>query len=94
MEWLEPLWKELKNLLVPLCLAAAVAFYGFVAPSPAFLIAGAWALVVTVAMAVLRGLSPERTRKGDDEMPREMWARACGFRLEGLSDLAPTCPRP
>ncbi len=60
MEWLEPLWKELKNLLVPLCLAATVAIYGFVAPSPAFFIAGGWALVVTVALAVFRSLPRER----------------------------------
>ena len=59
----EPLLKELKNLLVPLGLAATVTFYGFVAPNPAFLIAGVWALVVTVAMAVFRSLS----KKGDDE---------------------------
>lgn len=52
----DPLWKELKNLLVPLCLAAMVTFYGFVTPSPPFLIAGVWALVVTVALAVIRSL--------------------------------------
>lgn len=56
----EPLWKELKNLIVPLCLAAMVTFYGFGAPSPAFFIAGVWALVVTVALAVIRSLHKER----------------------------------
>lgn len=59
MEWL-PLQKELKNFFVPLCLAAAVTLYGFVAPNPPFFIAGIWALVVTVALAVLRSLPREK----------------------------------
>lgn len=56
----EPLLKEIKNLAVPLGLAATLTFYGFVAPSPPFLIAGIWALVVTVALAVLRSLPKEK----------------------------------
>ena len=59
MEW-QPLIKELKNLVVPFCLAATVAGYGLAAPSPPFLIAGAWALVVTVAIAVFRSLPREK----------------------------------
>ena len=51
-----PLWKELRGLLVPLGLAAMMTFYGYSAPSPAIFIAGMWALVVTVAMAVFRSL--------------------------------------
>ena len=64
----EPLLEELKGLLVPLGLAAMVTFYGFVAPNPPILIAGIWALVVTVAMAVFRSFR----KKGDDEKPEEM----------------------
>lgn len=59
-----PLLKEFMNVLVPLGLAAMVTFYGFVAPNPPFFIAGVWALVVTVAMAVFRSLRQEK--KGDD----------------------------
>ena len=59
MEWV-PLIKELKNLILPFCLAAMVTIYGFVAPNPPFFIAGIWALVVTVALAVLRSLPRER----------------------------------
>lgn len=54
MEWFQPPWKELHNLLLALGLGAAVALYGLAAPSLAFLIAGAWALLVTVAIAVIR----------------------------------------
>lgn len=63
MGWMgmfEPLWKEIKNLLVPFGLAAMLTFYGFVAPSPPFAIAGIWALVVTVAMAVFRSFHNEK----------------------------------
>jgi hypothetical protein len=60
MELFQPLIKELKNLFVPFCLAATVAVYGLAAPSPPFLIAGAWALVVTVAIAVFRSLQQEK----------------------------------
>ena len=63
-----PLLKELKGSLVPLGLAAMMTFYGFTAPSPPIFIAGIWALVVTVALAVFRSLR----EKGDDEKPREM----------------------
>jgi hypothetical protein len=59
MQWFEPLWHQLKSLLVPLGLAVLLVGYGWLAPSPPFLIAGAWALVVTVAMAVLRNLPPQ-----------------------------------
>jgi hypothetical protein len=59
MEWFRPLLKELKNLLVPLALAVAIGIYGFAAPNPPFMIAGAWALVVTIALAVFRSLPRE-----------------------------------
>lgn len=60
MEWFQPLIKELKHLFVPFCLAATVAVYGLAAPNPPFLIAGAWALVATVAIAVFRSLDQEK----------------------------------
>lgn len=60
MEWFRPLFQELKKLLVPFGLAGAVTLYGFVAPSPPFLIAGTWALVVTVATGVFRSLSQQK----------------------------------
>lgn len=62
MEWFRPLLKELKNLLVPFGLAVAIGLYGFTAPNPPFMIAGAWALVVTMVVAVFRSLA----RKGSE----------------------------
>lgn len=60
MEWFKPLWTELKNLLVPFCLAAVVTLYGVLTPSPPFVIAGTWALLVTVVLAVFRSLAQEK----------------------------------
>lgn len=57
MEWFRPLWKEVKKLLVPFGLAAAIGLYGLTAPAPQFAIAGAWALIVTTAIAVFRSLA-------------------------------------
>ena len=57
MEWFRPLWTELKKLVVPFGLAAAIALYGFTASAPPFSLAGAWALVVTLAMAVFRSFA-------------------------------------
>ncbi len=56
----EPLLRELKKSLVPLGLAASIVVYGFLAPSPPFLIAGIWALLVTVALAVFRSIPKEK----------------------------------
>lgn len=56
----QPLGKEVKSLLVPFMLAVMIALYGYTAPHPPFLIAGAWALIVTMAFAVIRSLA----RKG------------------------------
>ncbi|OFW13999.1 MAG: hypothetical protein A3F70_13350 [Acidobacteria bacterium RIFCSPLOWO2_12_FULL_67_14] len=62
MEWFQPLWREVKGLLVPFGLAIVIGLYGLTAPHPPFAIAGAWALIVTVAVAVIRSLA----QKGSD----------------------------
>ncbi|OFW00210.1 MAG: hypothetical protein A3I61_08565 [Acidobacteria bacterium RIFCSPLOWO2_02_FULL_68_18] len=59
MEWFRPLLREVKNLLAAFALAIAIGLYGFTAPNPPFMIAGAWALVVTTALAVFRSLPRE-----------------------------------
>ncbi len=55
-----PLWKQVKGLLLPLGLAAMMTFYGYAAPNPPSFIAGIWALVVTVALAVIRSFREEK----------------------------------
>lgn len=56
MKWFAPLLKEMRTLSPAFGLAALIVFLGWRTQAPPFVIGGIGALVVTLALAVLRGL--------------------------------------